>query len=124
MADAKFYEAYSRYIEALGRYETWEEAVERVMKMHREYYADKMTKELEELFNEVQDAYNKKLFLGAQRALQFGGKQLIAHQMRLYNCSSSYCDRPEFFGEAFYVMVCGAGIGFSVQNHHILKVRG
>lgn len=122
MADAKFYEAYSRYIDELGRYETWDEAVERVMNMHREYYVDKMTPELANLLAEVEVSYKAKEFLGAQRALQFGGEQLLSHQMRLYNCSASYCDRPEFFGEAFYVMLCGAGIGFSVQHHHINKL--
>lgn len=122
MADAKFYEAYSRYIDDLGRYETWDEAVERVMNMHRNYYADKMSPELARLLEEVEVSYKAKEFLGAQRALQFGGEQLLSHQMRLYNCSSSYCDRPEFFGEAFYVMLCGAGIGFSVQHHHISKL--
>ena len=42
MADAKFYESYARYDDSLGRYETWEESVERVMAMHRFKYADKL----------------------------------------------------------------------------------
>lgn len=122
MADAKFYEAYSRYREDLGRYETWDEAVERVMDMHRGYYADKMTPELKELIDFAEKEYKAKRILGAQRALQFGGEQLLSHQARLYNCSASYADRPEFFGEAFYLMLCGAGVGFSVQKHHVAKL--
>jgi len=122
MSDAKFYEAYSRYLDKEQRYETWEEAVARVMAMHKQYYKDKLTPELEALMDEVQDAYNKKLFLGAQRALQFGGEQLLKHHARLYNCSASYCDRPEFFGEAFYLMLCGVGAGFSVQKRDINKL--
>lgn len=86
MAEAKFYEGYSRYNDNLGRYETWDEAVERVMNMHRKFYADKMTPELEELISLAEELYKKKYVLGAQRALQFGGDQLIKHQMRMYNC--------------------------------------
>lgn len=47
MADAKFYMDYARWIETENRHETWEEAVERVMNMHREKYAGVMTPELE-----------------------------------------------------------------------------
>ena len=46
----------------------------------------------------------------------------MKHQMRMYNCTSSYVDRPEFFGEVFYILLCGAGAGFSVQKHHVKKL--
>jgi ribonucleoside-diphosphate reductase alpha chain len=122
MSDAKFFEGYSRWNDLKNRYETWNEAVERVMNMHRSFYKNKMTPELSALIDEAEDLYKKKYFLGAQRALQFGGDQLIKHQMRLYNCTSTYADRAEFFGEFFYVLLCGAGAGVSVQKHHIAKL--
>ena len=122
MSDAKFFEGYSRWDDTKNRYETWNEAVERVMNMHREFYADVMTDELSVLIDEAEDLYKQKYFLGAQRALQFGGQQLIKHQMRLYNCTSSYADRAEFFGEFFYILLCGAGAGVSVQKQHIGKL--
>lgn len=122
MANAKFYEAYSRFIPEKNRYETWEESVHRVMQMHREKYKGVMNEELEGIFADIEEAYNQKLFLGAQRALQFGGEQLMKHQIRLYNCVSSYADRAEFFGEFMYMLLCGAGAGFSVQYHHIVKL--
>lgn len=122
MSQAKFYEGYSRWSEDLNRYETWEEAVTRVLNMHRNYYKDKMTPELSRLIDEAESLYKLKYVLGAQRALQFGGDQLLKHQMRMYNCTSSYADRPEFFGEVFYILLCGAGVGFSVQKHHIAKL--
>ena len=122
MANAKFYEAYSRFIPEKNRYETWEESVHRVMQMHREKYKGVMNEELERIFADIEEAYNQKLFLGAQRALQFGGEQLMKHQIRLYNCVSSYADRAEFFGEFMYMLLCGAGAGFSVQYHHIAKL--
>ena len=122
LSDAKFYEGYARFIEEEGRYETWSEAVNRVMKMHTSFYANKMSSKLMEYMDEAATAYKQKLVLGAQRALQFGGEQLFKHQMRMYNCTSSYADRPEFFGEVFYILLCGAGAGFSVQSHHVGKL--
>jgi ribonucleoside-triphosphate reductase len=122
MGEAKFYEGYSRWDDDLGRYETWEESVSRVMNMHREFYKDKMTDELAILIDEAEALYKLKYVLGAQRALQFGGDQILKHQMRMYNCTSSYADRPAFFGEMFYILLCGAGAGFSVQEHHIAKL--
>ena len=86
MSDTKFYSDYARWDDGLGRYESWEEAVERVMQMHRTKYADKITPELEAVFGYIQEAYNNKDMLGAQRALQFGGKQLLEKNARMYNC--------------------------------------
>lgn len=122
MADAKFFEAYSRWDETNNRYETWEEAVGRVMNMHRSFYENKTSPELEAYINEAEEAYKGKYVLGAQRALQFGGEQLLKHQMRLYNCTSTYADRVEFFEEYFYILLTGAGAGVSVQKHHVEKL--
>ena len=122
MSDAKFYESYARYNEKEERYETWSEAVDRVMSMHKTRYAKKMTPELSELIKVAQLSYERKEMLGAQRALQFGGEQLLKANGKLYNCTASYCDRSAFFGEAFYLMLCGCGVGFSVQTQHMAKL--
>ena len=122
MSETKFYEGYSRWDEDKGRYETWEEAVTRVMDMHREYYKDQMTPKLSQLIDEAESLYKLKYALGAQRALQFGGEQLLKQQMKMYNCTSTYADRAAFFGEVFYILLCGAGAGFSVQKHHVEKM--
>ena len=121
LSQTKFYEGYSRFIENEGRYETWDEAVDRVIEMHDQNYMNS-NNELSEYLEEARTAYKEQRVLGAQRALQFGGEQLMKHQMRMYNCTSSYVNRPEFFGEVFYILLCGAGAGFSVQKHHIKKL--
>lgn len=120
LSETKFYDGYSRFKEDDERYETWHEAVDRVINMHRNHY--QKNGDLEKYLSEAQQAYNEQRVLGAQRALQFGGEQLLKHQMRMYNCTSSYADRPSFFGEFFYILLCGAGAGFSVQTHHIDKL--
>jgi len=122
MSKAKYYEAYSRYNDSTLSYEQWTDSVSRVMAMHRKFYAKRMSAELNALLEDVESAYNVQLFLGAQRALQFGGDQLLKHHARLYNCASTWCDRPNVFGGIMYLLLCGAGVGFSVQRHHINRL--
>ena len=122
MSQSKFYMGYSRWNEVKNGYESWEESVERVMNMHREKYKGVMSDELEEYIKFAEEAYKDKVVLGAQRALQFGGEQLFKHEARMYNCSVSHCDRPSFFQECMYLLLCGCGVGFSVQSHHIAKL--
>ena len=122
LSQTKFYEGYSRFKETgNGGYESWDEAVDRVLEMHEGNYEEFESK-LRPYLEEARSAYKEQRVLGAQRALQFGGEQLMKHQMRMYNCTSSYADRPEFFGEYFYILLCGAGAGFSVQEHHVAKL--
>jgi len=124
LSEAKFYDGYSRYNDDIGRYETWDEAVDRVMGMHESYYSDKNEGQngLQKYIDEARQSYKEQRVLGAQRALQFGGDQILKHQMRMYNCTSSYADRAAFFGEIFYILLCGAGAGFSVQTHHVNRL--
>ena len=121
LSQTKFYEGYSRFIDEENRYESWDEAVDRVIGMHANNYKEKGN-ELSPFLDEAREAYKEQRVLAAQRSLQFGGDQLLKHQMRMYNCTSSYADRPEFFGEVFYILLCGAGAGFSVQKHHVGKL--
>jgi len=122
MSQSKFYMGYSRWDEIKGGYETWEQSVSRVMDMHRQKYSSVMTPQLEEYIAFAEQAYKDKVVLGAQRALQFGGEQLFKHETRMYNCSVSHCDRATFFQECMYLLLCGCGVGFSVQSHHIAKL--
>jgi len=121
LSETKFYDSYSRFIDDEERYETWNEAVDRVIEMHSNYY-ESQHNNLVPYLEEARQAYKEQRVLAAQRSLQFGGEQLLKHQMRMYNCTSSYADRPAFFGEVFYILLCGAGAGFSVQKHHIKKL--
>lgn len=125
MSESKFYMGYSRWDGSLGpngRYENWGESVARVMNMHRQKYAHCMTPALIEAIDFAQEAYTAKAVLGSQRALQFGGAQIFKHEARLYNCSFSYADRARFFQESMYLLLCGCGVGFSVQTHHVDKM--
>jgi ribonucleoside-triphosphate reductase (thioredoxin) len=113
LSQVKFYDSYSRFNEALGRYETWEESVERVMNMHRQFYASKMTGELSEAIDFAENLYKKKAVIGSQRALQFGGEQLLKHQLKMYNCFKK--DTP-------FVTSCGIKTFENFQEGDVITV--
>ena len=115
-----FVSKYARWIPEKKRRETWNEAVLRVKDMMLDKYEDKP-----EAKEEIEWAYEmmrKKRVLGSQRALQFGGKPIFKHNARIYNCITSFCDRLRFFQECMYLLLCGCGTGFSVQQHHVKKL--
>ncbi|WP_052514994.1 hypothetical protein [Dethiosulfatarculus sandiegensis] len=116
-----FSSRYSRYNPQLGRRETFSEAVDRVIDMHRAHFAQRDLM-IEDLLREVGEAMKNRLVLGSQRALQFGGDPILKKNARMYNCTTSYCDRPRFFQEALWLLLCGCGVGFSVQKHHIARL--
>jgi ribonucleoside-triphosphate reductase len=122
LSESKFFMGYSRWVESEQVYETWDQSVERVMDMHRKKYGPKMTPQLAAYLAKAQQAYSSQLVLGAQRALQFGGEQLMKHESKMYNCSVSHADRAAFFQEAMYLLLCGCGVGFSVQQRHVKKL--
>lgn len=106
---------YPKYLSELKRRETWQEAVYRVMSMHKRKHPHL---DLEE----VQQLYSAKVIAGSQRALQFGGAAIEEKNARLYNCIVSYCDRPAFFRECMWLLLCGCGTGISFQTHHVAKL--
>ena len=114
-----FVSKYARWIESENRRETWREAVDRVKNMMHTQYANK---DVSEDIDWAYDLMFKKKVLGSQRALQFGGEPILKRHAKIYNCTSSYCDRLRFFQECFWLLLCGSGTGFSVQKHHIAKL--
>jgi len=114
-----FVSKYARWIPEKNRRETWKEAVERVKNMMHTMYADK---NISDDINWAYDMMHKKKILGSQRGLQFGGDPILKRHAKIYNCTSSYCDRLRFFQECFWLLLCGSGTGFSVQKHHVAKL--
>ena len=121
LQDYVFTSKYSRFIPEKQRRETFDEAVERVVDMHRRHFASRNI-DVEDLLIICSTAMKKRLVLGSQRAMQFGGDPILKKHARIYNCTTSYCDRPRFFQEALWLLLCGCGVGFSVQRRHIAKL--
>lgn len=105
-----------------GKKETWQEAVNRVMDMHLKRYSGMVKPEDEaefsKMFAHAYSLYFEQRVLGAQRALQYGGELMLEKHARFYNCSSTYVDRVRVFEEIMYLLLCGAGTGYSVQHVH------
>jgi ribonucleoside-triphosphate reductase len=112
-----YYAKYARYDKNLKRRETWAEAVERVKAMHLRRYPE-AAQEIEWAFEQVK----QRRVLGSQRALQYGGEPIERKHARIYNCTVSFCDRMRFFQESLWLLLCGCGVGFSVQHHHVAKL--
>jgi ribonucleoside-diphosphate reductase alpha chain len=119
LASFNFSQSYARYNTENKRRETWEEAVERVMNMHGVHLAQLEASAPEGALESIERAYKAKRILGSQRSLQFGGEAVLAKHPRAYNCTTAYVDTPKRFGEALYLLLCGAGVGYSVQSHHV-----
>lgn len=137
---------YARYSPEHRRRETWAEAVNRVRDMHLMRYADKSLGDavlaalaagdvtaddlarvgrLGRLHNAIRDAFaavGRRELLPSMRSLQFGGEAILAKHARVYNCAFTYIDRLEAFRETFYLLLCGCGVGFSVQRHHVAQL--
>lgn len=105
-----------------GKKETWQDAVNRVMDMHLKRYSGRLKPEDEaefsKMFAHAYSLYSEQRVLGAQRALQYGGELMLEKHARFYNCSSTYIDRVCVFEEIMYLLLCGAGTGYSVQHIH------
>lgn len=121
LADYIHLSKYSRYDSDLERRETFSETVSRVKAMHLlkyQAYGRYTNKLIEEAFEFV---YAKKV-LPSMRSMQFAGKAIEDNNARLYNCAYTLADRPEAFGQILYLLLCGCGVGYSVQWSHIDKL--
>ena len=119
LAEVAFASQYAK--EKNGKRETWVDAVDRVIDMHKshfEYHYPRIEKEIEEVFELVKQ---KRVFC-SQRAMQFGGAPILKNNMRIYNCTFSYIDRPRFFSECFFLLLSGSGTGFSIRRKHVNQI--
>ena len=122
LSELTYKQSYARHNSDLSRRERWEESVARVMQMHRDYLGPERAKLLEAELNEIEAAYKAQKILGSQRSLQFGGDAVLSKHARSYNCTSCYVDSPKRFSQALYLLLCGAGVGYSVQRHHVAQL--
>jgi len=127
MSDYVFYAKYAKYNQEKGRRETWSETVNRVFDMHQTFLknflkTNNIPDELQEYLDLAKLFVKQKRVLGSQRALQFGGEPILKKNAKIYNCSATYVDRVRAFQEILYLLLCGCGVGASVQKHHIAKL--
>lgn len=121
MAEYTRYAKYAQYNKKEKRRDDWNEQVEKMFAMHQSKFGDLLIP-IQEDFNFAKKKVLDKVILGSQRALQFGGNPILSKEAKIYNCTASYADRISFFKEAMYLLLCGCGVGFSVQKEHVQKL--
>ena len=108
---------YARWLEDEGRRETWTETVTRYV----DYMADKTgldKKTTDEIWNAI---YTLDV-MPSMRALMTAGPALDRDNTAGYNCSYLPVNDPKSFDEAMYILLCGTGVGFSVERQYIDKL--
>lgn len=105
---------YARFLDGEGRRETWEETVYRYVSyfQKRHPYA---AINWDELFDEIVALD----VMPSMRALMTAGPALDRDNVAGYNCSYLAVDTVESFSEALYILMCGTGVGFSVESRYV-----
>jgi ribonucleoside-triphosphate reductase len=105
---------YARYLDTESRRETWEETVQR----YAQFWTDKGMS----LPPTVIDSILKMDVVPSMRALMTAGPALERDNMAGYNCAFIAIDHIRAFDENLYTLLCGTGVGFSVERQFIAKL--
>ena len=107
---------YAKYFDGKGR-EDWSETVERYMdNVVRPKIGD------DSYVNSIRDAILNLEVMPSMRAMMTAGPALERDNTAGYNCSYLPVDDPKSFDEAMFILLCGTGVGFSVERQYISKL--
>jgi ribonucleoside-diphosphate reductase alpha chain len=114
---------YARYVDSLHRRENWSETVTRYMDFMSGHLESKHGYKMPPgLYTTLHDAINNQEVMPSMRALMTAGKALQRDNTAGYNCSYLPIDDPKAFDEAMYILLCGTGVGFSVERQYTNKL--
>lgn len=114
---------YARYLDSEGRRETWEETVDRYIT----YFDSKLSYRYSMddhglIYSEVRQAILDMEVMPSMRCMMTAGEALDRDNVAGYNCAYLAVDSPRAFDEAMYVLLCGTGVGFSVERQYVQKL--
>lgn len=114
---------YARWRDDLGRRETWEETVERLIRYY-ETATWKLNPDVEQqtTYHELYDAILNMEVMPSMRCMMTAGPALDRCNVGAYNCAYLPVDSPRSFDEAMYVLMCGTGVGFSVEEKYVSQL--
>lgn len=118
-AEFIYYRTYSKWNDQLKRRETWPETVDRVVDFLKEERGDIVPAKVYKKIKEGMLAFN---VLPSMRLVWAAGEAARKSNVTLYNCSFLPMDSIESFAECLYILCCGTGVGFSVENKYIEKL--
>lgn len=121
LSEAVINDKYANYIPAEQRRESWAEVVDRYITGLKVRYADSLTANpaLEDELDRARDLIFERKVLPSMRGLQFGGAAVRAHNARMFNCYYHPVDSLDVLREFLYLLLCGCGVGYSVQRRHV-----
>lgn len=109
---------YARWNAKEGRRETWEETVHRLVKYYM-FLGNKDQVLTAEQGQELFDAIYNLEVMPSMRAMMTAGPALDRCHVGAYNCAYLTIDSLRSFDEAMYILMCGTGVGFSVENKYV-----
>ena len=114
---------YSRWLENENRRETWEETVDRYFNFFEKHLKDNHNYvEDKEVVEELRAAVLNLEVMPSMRALMTAGTALERENVAGYNCSFVAMNNLKSFDEILYVLMCGSGVGFSVERDFVNKL--
>ena len=114
---------YCRFVESEGRREDWFETVDRYMDFMKNHLETKHNHVMPmEIDSEMREAIKNLEVVPSMRAIMAAGKALDRDNTAGYNCSYMPVDDPKAFDEAMYILLCGTGVGFSVEHKYVDKL--
>ena len=107
---------YAKYYDGQGR-ETWGDTVQRYIDnvVHPKTGKDSYVKRISEAIMNLE-------VMPSMRAIMTAGPALDRDNTAGYNCSYLPVDDPKSFDEAMYILLCGTGVGFSVERQYVSKL--
>ena len=114
---------YARWLEEEGRRENWDETVSRYVNFMEEALLEKHNYKMDKVDKEIIQEYILNLnVMPSMRAMMTAGPALKRDNVCGYNCSYLPVDSPRSFDEAMYILMCGTGVGFSVERENVDKL--
>lgn len=114
---------YSRFLDDKNRREHWGETVARYFDFMSLHLSRKCNYELTStLRNELQEAVTNLDVVPSMRAVMTAGTALERQNVAAFNCSYLPIDDPKAFDEAMYILLCGTGVGFSVEQKYVTQL--
>jgi len=111
---------YARWIDGEERRENWDETVDRYMDFMQSQVEDKCNVKVD--LGEVREAVLSLQVMPSMRAMMTSGPALARDNICGYNCSYIPVDSPRSFDECMYILMCGTGVGFSVERENVDKL--
>ena len=114
---------YARYLDSEGRREHWPETVERYMNFMQKHLKDKHNYIItDNLYDKLYNSIVNLEVVPSMRSIMTAGEALERQNIAGYNCSYLPIDDPKAFDEAMYILLCGTGVGFSVEQKYVNKL--